>query len=1465
MAKIKIYGDIDSASIFFLNSTVDPKPMGTVVASLKSDEDRIVIQRNDRFEADGVTFRTLFRRLNPRRVCDRQGQELVDQLGYTTQQVIDYINAQANLTGVTGGDSTGADLIGQDVCFKLDATSTSIMIDNGFAFGVNTIKAVANANGNIDIKSEQADRTHFSNLEVGRVCGQDGVMIPGGITDVVNYLNELFTVGAFEQIVITDPEATTIADVGGLVDLGTTPGANSIDPLGDDILGTAATHNNAAGYLSDNIIDQAGEYFTFDIAGKATYGFGLVHTQDSYDDGYYKGNAAYADPSGFCVGPNSSHYGYQFAHHFHIGNTHASWTNYGADTSYVMGEAWYDHNNSFDMKEDWNNGDPVKMKVGIDTSGFIIISSKSDVAGEWRLHARSAYPVEEGSSFRLGVKLQSTGARLRTQPKVHLLEPAAPIMYFRFIESPDGYYSYPLFATEEEANYYEEIAGNGTPASHTHVYVDDPTNTTWYMPNTAHQMNYGLTPVEDGVTTFDGNPITWTEITSLSNADLVPSAYPDTTITVDELSSVNIQTQPQDVGYTTSFSLLPVGLIGFAGSINGTAPEVTGDNVANPSDSFIITVTRTNNYGSSTGTLTIVVNNLTAPIITPITGVTHIGGTPMIDSDTMDDGSVISIDNVVDNRNRFVIDKEWLDNYVLPKITSGTGSKAVIVGFAYDNADWNTATVSDFILCYQFYCNDTSRAQNSWRLRASIGGANNYDVGIGGLASGLYDYVFVNYGGTVQEGALVASQGFDASTKLFDVNGSDWNWALEQAGLPIESKDIVIATNGTTLDLDLQYFNEYSTPLPANHYQVADTGSNTYEFNGGSFPALQAGYTYTFPMNDVIWAGGTPSGLSSDDQIKFTADGSTEYTSGITVVGTSGASGADAYVQFVIPSDVPPLSWYTDAIGIGNANNISISGSTYVATVTGVAIEGPSANFTGNVINSLSSGWISLNESLSAGERLILDSTFIESLNNNLPDYCIFWVGLKGDNWTNTTTPTSAFKGLTALRFYNTGGSETGLRMMGYANGGTSNQIYSASLANASAFLEITSSGNNIRVGYEASSTYDAATTTYADWDGNSKIQTGDQGYGISSLDVVIYWQAITSNTVGFDISSMDWTQLSEINVPAPAVTNLTPWTKALDFSGSSERVQQVSSNSNYMPIAMDGLSATVSAPSVSGNTSGHAYSRPWATAIVFKADGNNSNQHIWNQGEGASSTNDNIYVRLSSNGGLYFGWGRDGALNECYIGSIFNQIQNDEWIGLYIAHNGTRYSGSNATASNLLSAFDIRLFGESTAYYSGNTGVWTPGSNISNQWGSNLSTTGARMDRNVVGNFTIGGRGSNRNFHGKVASFVSTTLRINQPMPTDAEIKMMVTDPVKWLQDYKVGNLYRVASSQAEATFQLFPYLSNAAFATQVWLMGDGSLDNYSNMIRNIVYSNDQNYTKLNMLSMVSNDIENVNIPGLS
>ena len=159
-----------------------------------------------------------------------------------------------------------------------------------------------------------------------------------------------------------------------------------------------------------------------------------------------------------------------------------------------------------------------------------------------------------------------------------------------------------------------------------------------------------------------------------------------------------------------------------------------------------------------------------------------------------------------------------------------------------------------------------------------------------------------------------------------------------------------------------------------------------------------------------------------------------------------------------------------------------------------------------------------------------------------------------------------------------------------------------------------------------------------------------------------------------------------------------------------------------------------------------------------------------------------------------------------------------------------------------------------------------TLGGNLSTaaNWGNSLSTTGGRMDRTYTGDFTIGGRGANRNFHGKVASCVVRTLKLNTAMPNATEIEEMITDPIQWQQDYLVGNTYRPANQGTNLTnYQIGA--GQAVYATQMWLMGDGTNDSYSNMIRNQADPNDQNYTKLNLISMVSNDIETVTISGLT
>jgi hypothetical protein len=270
--------------------------------------------------------------------------------------------------------------------------------------------------------------------------------------------------------------------------------------------------------------------------------------------------------------------------------------------------------------------------------------------------------------------------------------------------------------------------------------------------------------------------------------------------------------------------------------------------------------------------------------------------------------------------------------------------------------------------------------------------------------------------------------------------------------------------------------------------------------------------------------------------------------------------------------------------------------------------------------------------------------------------------------------------------------------------------------------------------------------------------------------------------------------------------------------------------------------------------TSDAIYSRPWATVIVFKADGNNSNQHIWNYGEGASSGNDNIYLKLDAQNQLQFNWGRvnAGSLNQMRVAS---GIQTNTWYGVYIAYKGARYSSSDATASNLADAFDVRLMSSGDNFSALSNNLSTS---------SNWTSTGGRMDRAFGGNLTIGGRGSNRSFHGKVASMVVTTLRANQVMPTDNEITKMITDPIKWVNNFKVGNSYRRASfGSASSNFQINQ--TNSAEGTQVWLMGDGTLDSYANGMRNYIQIGDQNSTKMQLNSMVSNDIETVNINGLT
>jgi hypothetical protein len=1052
---------------------------------------------------------------------------IAKELGYKNQQYLRSYLLEAKLENIVVPQNDN-DLTDEVIDFKLDATSTSIMLDNGYAYGVNTIKAVDTGDGLITIKSMQGDLEHWIKLDHTNVT-VDGSSVAGGLNDVINTLNELFTVGAFQSVVISDPYSTMIADVGGAVTNEVGSAKGTAIETGTDEYGATTSGYNAGGYKTPETINQAGEYFTFDIRNEGTIGFGLIPSDADYTNGDFNGNSSYANPSSFCNGPNSGHYGYQFSHWFHP-SPNGPWTNYGANTGYSQREGWSNANFAFSLSHEgakWLAGDLVKIKVGIDENNFIVISYFDESTSLFVPIARTSYPVPNGLEYHLGIKFGDTAVRLVGLPKIHELEDLAPTMNFRVVESPDGIYNYPVFATTEEAEYYDDNNG-GTGTYTAIVFPDDPTSAIWYIPTNGYTNNGTSIPTTD---TFLSNPVTYTEITTLTNADLVPDAFNSTSVTVDELSAVNVQLHPTGASFVTSIvdtdsSGLTIDVNGI--HLNGTAPEVTGDNVTNPSDAYTVEVVRTNAYGSASGTLTINVSNLTAPV-TAISGFNHISGTTaMIDSNTMGDGSVVHVNGQVADGERFVIEKAYVEANILPSLNA----------------------VNDKYI---------------------IGLANNPD--------------------TLGDGVELS-------------------------------------------DFDTAIVWEYETD-----------------------------YKHTF---------------------KFYRDGVVQQNLVVT-------SGTQAFYDYAIE------------------------------------VNGTSA-------------WL---------------------------------IACNINNIMNEASP---------------------------ADGGTFSNTY------------------------EATNIEDTA-------------------------PVKIHMAVL--NTTG-DISTDD---IEIITTPTPTPTILTNWNKAIDFSGGNEHLKQVASGNVYNnALRMAGLGVTVAANSDGSKTSNASNARPWATAIVVSSDGNNSNQHIWNSGEGAGNGADNMYLRTDQFGALIYGWGREGTgYNEHLILSNMGAGT----YGIYIAHDGARFNSIDATAANLNSSFRFKVM-----FYSGGSWIFNPNPTFGGQ--GTWFSTGYRMDRYIGGDFTIGGRGGNRNFHGKVASMVIATLKNNDTMPSDAEIELMITDPKKWEDDYRNGNTVRSPHSTSVVTYS--PLSITAGYGTtQIWLMGDGSVDAYAQGIRNEVYPSEQNYGKLQFQSMVSNDIENVNIAGLS
>ena len=202
---IAIYADTSKGAMFFEGSTVDPKFLGTILASAHPTQaNRIVIQRTDKLESDGVTFRKLFRRLHTRRITNQQGVYLTDSvesggLGLTRGQVVDYINGEANATGTTEQQVLYPKLDVLD--FTVDETNTSILMSNGDHYGVNAIRAIEGDDGLVKIVPARATEPvlYSINYASATVNGTKA----NNLTAAVNALNSLGVSGGTKHLLIS--------------------------------------------------------------------------------------------------------------------------------------------------------------------------------------------------------------------------------------------------------------------------------------------------------------------------------------------------------------------------------------------------------------------------------------------------------------------------------------------------------------------------------------------------------------------------------------------------------------------------------------------------------------------------------------------------------------------------------------------------------------------------------------------------------------------------------------------------------------------------------------------------------------------------------------------------------------------------------------------------------------------------------------------------------------------------------------------------------------------------------------------------------------------------------------------------------------------------------------------------------------------------------------------------------------
>ena len=675
-----------------------------------------------------------------------------------------YITAQANV--VSGGTvQFGAT---DAISFSRDNTNTSILTSIGNNYGVNSIVAVGEADGTISINENVAGGSTLIKSIRSAYVTVSGQTQAQTLSSVVNSLNALFSVtpvgGGADDIFASYTYSN---------------GSATMLPFGDvTVAGTSATKGTNTGsnvndgvYSTTRPISDNGEYFEFNNTGndyKRKFVIGLKLTSEITSDAVLVDNTTVGEDMALAVR--------------------------------LKANATYEHSPYGAVIENGFYSNPQKStlyRAGIDTDGRLFVSHFDEDDQAWQVIVRSAL-ITGNEEYSLVLFLNEDNSVVTTTVDSKKIVDGSIVLNYRYIESPDGEFYYPLFSTEAEANYKDELGGfAGT--SHSHIFVDElPSANTWYMPS-----NGGTQAGASAPTNSAG--ITYSEINTGADSNYAPPAFTVADLTVNENTAINYQVSTTGDWTTTITGLMtPLTLSG--NNIIGTTQEVTGYANVSPSIVQTATVTKTNAFGSTSTSFDIMVVNTTVNT-NPITGFTHLtGSTAMVDSDTLGDGGAVSFDNLLDDGNRFHISKEFIDATLIPA-TPNAGD-TIYIGIPVASPNWGSITKDDFVFCWKFQ-RDTQGSRYKI-YRTGLGLSDSYGIWLISGSSLLYDFYISNKGGVLE---LTGDQyQFVKDNEPTVTDGGAWSISRVLTGQATESKTLVMAAVSCTPDITLTNLSEYALP-----------------------------------------------------------------------------------------------------------------------------------------------------------------------------------------------------------------------------------------------------------------------------------------------------------------------------------------------------------------------------------------------------------------------------------------------------------------------------------------------------------------------------------------------------------------------------------------------------------------------------------------------------------------------------